>query len=779
MAPAPVDLINNPLLLTDGTVIVFQDETTSVWKLTPDAFGSYVNGTWSQIAPLPSGYEPFAFASAVLPDGRVIVEGGECNSAVISCGTNSVWTSLGAIYDPIANTWTSVSPPSGPGWVNTDPPGSCNGGIGDAASIVLPSGKFMLSASCAYPNVDALFHATTLTWTSTEAPPIPYLQGEQGYTLLQNGKVLTIDVGDPPNAWAYDPGTGTWSSIAPTPVPLTNPPSCGIYEIGPAVTRPDGTVVAFGGIIKCIGPTPPDPTAIYSPSSNTWIQGPNIPSINGTYYSLADAPAAQLPNGNILFAASPGFGTPPVHFFEFTGANAINQVADDVYNSSVQTAEFVNFLLLPTGQVLATDLSRYVEIYTPTGSPNPARLPTVTSVASCVTPGSSYLLSGIQLNGLSQGAAYGDDWQAATNYPLVQIVNNSTGHVFYARTSGHSTMSIAPGQVGSTNFKVATNTETGASTLYVVANGVRSVGTLLRVSATCPASHDFNADGKSDILFRNSDNGATVGWLMDGSTITQSATIATVPTSWQIVGQRDFNGDGKADLLWRNTTSGAVALWLMNGLSVSQSLSVATVPTHWVIAGVSDFNGDGKADILWRDSATGAVAIWLMNGATVLQTGTVGTVASSWVIAGTGPNGQIFWRNATSGALALWDMNGFTVSQTHNLGAVANTWDVVGSGDFDGNGSRDLLFRNSSTGAVAIWFLTNGVVTSSASLGTVAAAWSIDLTGDFDGNGKSDILWTNTNGARAIWFMNGASVASTASLGPVATTWGIQSMGAE
>ena len=124
-------------------------------------------------------------------------------------------------------------------------------------------------------------------------------------------------------------------------------------------------------------------------------------------------------------------------------------------------------------------------------------------MANCVAPGSSYLLSGTQLNGLSQGAAYGDDVQGATNYPLVRIVNNATGHVFYARTSGHSTMSIASGQAGSTNFQVAAATETGASTLYVVANGIPSAGTPVTVGSSCSAmhvsTHDFNGDGKSDI----------------------------------------------------------------------------------------------------------------------------------------------------------------------------------------------------------------------------------------------------------------------------------------
>jgi hypothetical protein len=72
-----------------------------------------------------------------------------------------------------------------------------------------------------------------------------------GYTLLPTGKILTIDVWNPPNAQQYDPGTGLWTSIASTPVSLIDPTTCGNHEIGPAVTRPDGTVVAFGGNSGC------------------------------------------------------------------------------------------------------------------------------------------------------------------------------------------------------------------------------------------------------------------------------------------------------------------------------------------------------------------------------------------------------------------------------------------------------------------------------------------------------------------------------------------------
>jgi len=95
------------ILMTDGTVLV-QDSCTPNWfRLTPDSTGNYQDGTWTAIAGMPSDYGPLYFASAVLPDGKLIVNGGEYNF----CSGDE--TTLGAIYDPVANSWTAVSPPSG------------------------------------------------------------------------------------------------------------------------------------------------------------------------------------------------------------------------------------------------------------------------------------------------------------------------------------------------------------------------------------------------------------------------------------------------------------------------------------------------------------------------------------------------------------------------------------------------------------------------------------------------------------------------------------------
>ncbi len=130
--------------------------------------------------------------------------------------------------------------------------------------------------------------------------------------------------------------------------------------------------------------------------------------------------------------------------------------------------------------------SDFVEIYTPAGSPNPSWAPTITGSPITVNPGGkNFLLTGTQFNGLSQAVAYGDDYQAATNYPLVRITNTASGHVFYARTHSHSTMAVATGATSvTTEFDVPNSIELGASTLVVVANGIASLPAAVTVTTS-------------------------------------------------------------------------------------------------------------------------------------------------------------------------------------------------------------------------------------------------------------------------------------------------------
>ncbi len=448
--PAPVsDGLSTALLLTDGTVMIQEYGpgvfTANWWRLTPDVNGSYVNGTWSAMPSLPNYYSPIYYASAVLPDGRVIVEGGEYFEGVAE------WVNLGAIFDPVANNWTNVAPPGG--WTK----------IGDGPGVVLPDGTFMLGSCCT--SQQALLDAKTLTWTTTGTNKADS-NAEEGWTLLPNGKVLTLDLNNT-DYYAYevyDPATGAWTK-ADMPAVVGDMSN---HEIGPSVLRPNGTVTATGGASDSKGH---NVTEIYTPSTKKWKKGPSLPAFG---YTLSDSPAALLPSGDVLVTPSFGLYGYFYNFYEYNGTG-YKKIKSPVWNPAVPYGFTLRLLPLPTGEVLISMGSPSLWVYKGAGTANPAWAPTITSVATTLTHGTSYPISGTQFNGMSQAVAYGDDAQNATNYPLVRITNSATGHVSYARTHDHTSMGVATGSTPvSTTFDVPATIELGPSTLEVVANGIAS-----------------------------------------------------------------------------------------------------------------------------------------------------------------------------------------------------------------------------------------------------------------------------------------------------------------
>lgn len=200
--------------------------------------------------------------------------------------------------------------------------------------------------------------------------------------------------------------------------------------------------------------------------------GPTIPISDGVEHG----PAALLPDGNVLIdvsAQSPCYSAGS-KFYEFNGTT-LTSVAGPSRAAS-DPAYVGRMLVLPTRHVLFTDGSKAVEVYTAAGTYQSTWQPAVKTVATSLTPAStSNAISGTQFNGLSQGAAYGDDAQMATKYPLVRITNNASGDVVYCKTHNHSTMAVATGaETVSTEFDIPSTIGTGASELVVVANGIPS-----------------------------------------------------------------------------------------------------------------------------------------------------------------------------------------------------------------------------------------------------------------------------------------------------------------
>lgn len=442
---APPAQIATTFLLTDGTVLAQGVSTNHWYKLTPDAHGSYADGTWSTMAD--SAHAPLYYASGILRDGRLITVGGEYDAGAM------IWLLNAEVYDPDANAWTTLPVPAG--WTR----------VGDAPGCVLPDGRFIVGQ--VGTRNTAIYDPATNSWTAA-ANKINAV-GEESWSLLPDGTIHAVDCSNPPNAEKYIIGSDQWVTAGSTPHVLVD----GISEIGASVLLPDGRVFVIGATGY---------TAIYTPPPianqlGTWVSGPTVPQVNANEpLGAVDAPACLLPNGHVLFTVGP-ITTPatfksPTYFFEFDPiANSISQVAGAATAGGVPYAG--RMLMLPTGQVLYTAYSTVVALYTPTGAPDPVWLPTITSTFLSMRRGWSTTLHGRQLNGLSQCVYYGNDATQATNYPIVRL--RSGANVYYCKTSSFSTQGLQTGTiVHSCVVRVPSSVPLGSYCLEVVANGISS-----------------------------------------------------------------------------------------------------------------------------------------------------------------------------------------------------------------------------------------------------------------------------------------------------------------
>ncbi|MGJ4891370.1 FG-GAP-like repeat-containing protein [Bradyrhizobium sp. HKCCYLRH3099] len=285
------------------------------------------------------------------------------------------------------------------------------------------------------------------------------------------------------------------------------------------------------------------------------------------------------------------------------------------------------------------------------------------------------------------------------------------------------------------------------------------------------AGQDFNGDGMSDILFRNTHNGSVALWELDGNHITSNTTVGSAGLNWHADGVGDFNGDGKSDMLWVSDT-GSVATWQLDGDHIEANQTVGSVSKDWHVAGVADFDGDGKSDVLWQNDS-GKVALWEMNGNHIEANQTVGNVAAGWHIEATADfNGDgkadILLQN-DAGKVALWQMDGSHIESNQTIGSVSSAWHVAAADDFNGDGKADVLWQNDD-GRIAMWQMDGNHIDANTTVGK-AAGWNVVGTGDVNHDGKADILFENAGGRIAEWQMNGDHIDHNLSVGSVSTDW--------
>ncbi|HRA23521.1 MAG TPA: FG-GAP-like repeat-containing protein [Usitatibacteraceae bacterium] len=289
---------------------------------------------------------------------------------------------------------------------------------------------------------------------------------------------------------------------------------------------------------------------------------------------------------------------------------------------------------------------------------------------------------------------------------------------------------------------------------------------------------DVNADLRADVFWREPGPATGVSWWTLNGTTVLGANYYDVPAEWQIADVGDLNGDGKADLVWRRSTDGATFLWLLDGFVPSGYADLGVLdPATWTLLGSTDLNADGKYDLLWRSTA-GELYGWIMDGGTITAQASMGVPATVWQVIdladmnGDG-KGDIVFRNTGTGEVWLRMLDGLTTLTQGSAGTLdPATWNLLAAADFDGDGKGDLLWQ-STAGDTWVWIMNGTAFVSAGSLGNPGAGWTVRSVADTDGDGKADIIWRHTDGTTYVWKMDGAAVTSFTPMAQPGGTWQI------
>jgi hypothetical protein len=691
------------LLLPDGTVMA-QLCTSAVdcgnqWaRFTPNRQGNYTHGTWSAMPTM--HYERTNYGSVVLPDGRVFVIGGEY--------TNDLGGGKADIFDPTTNTWTLAA-----AIPKTLFDASKGNEFDDCQTMVLSDGKVLIApVKAAVGHSSLLYDPKSNTWSDGSAFQKGRSQDEASWVKLADGSIVVPD-NDNIHSERYIPAQNLWTDDAQIPASMK------LYsnsEMGPGLLLPNGKAVFFGGTGH---------VTYYSPSGNSstqgsWSSGPDIPSGR----QAADDPAAMMVNGKILLAvgavAENGGSPAPTWFYEFdysTGTSGSFVATSSPGNSTVGSstnspAGNYTFLDLPDGTILGSqgaDASGQLWQYFPDTPQLNVGIPSIIAIE----PNSegNYHIIGTQLNGISAGAAFGDDAQMDTNYPLVRL-QDRMGNLTYARSYNWSTAGVMTGAAQvSTEFAlpISIAQATPGGQLYaltVVANGISSKSVdfaapfhfdMQRWTGAFGSdgrifTGDLNGDHKTDVfMWRDSDKSWTVN-LSTGAGFNAEIWKGAWGSDGPIF-TGDLNGDGKTDVfMWRDSDKS----WTVN-LSTGAGFNAEVWKGAWGSDGpifTGDLNGDGKTDVfMWRDSDKS----WVVN----LSTGSGFT--------------QQIWKGA-------WGSDG-----------------PIFTGDLNGDGKTDVFMWRDSDKSWTVNLSTGSGFTQQIWKG----AWGSDgpiFTGDLNGDKKTDVL---------------------------------------
>lgn len=730
------------LLMTDGTVICKSSagggEGTSWDKLTPDATGSYINGTWTSISNMNNNR--LFFSSQVLPSGQVYVAGGEYGPG----GTN------GEVYDPVANTWTMCGPIPG-GW-----------DIYDGNSEILYDGTVLEG-----PQIGPNISYNILIWSPvtnqyTIEPNSIYDHDEAEWVKLRDSSVLFVGIASQ-NANRYIPQTGTWVNDANTPGQLYDQYG---EEAGCGFMLPNGKAIFFGA-------TPYN--CIYTPSGNaspgTWASADSFPKINGGYVGQPDAAGAMMVNGHILLAVSPigdnlNEFKSPAYFVEYDyTTNKFTQVKSTIPGMGGDSIPYIacfqtQMLDLPDGNVLLSisqtgGVNNQYFIYTPGSSAIAAGKPTINNIIpqSCTY----YKITGKLFNGISEGAAYGDDWQMSTNYPLVRLTNGPD--IYYAKTTNWNRIgAVQTDSLEDTAYFTIPAIPVGTYSLSVVVNGFASNPVLFStvlgssVASQTNVSCHGGSNGTATVTTTNGFGPYTYLWSPSAQTNVTATGLSAGIYTVVVHSGCGTSASATVTITQPNILTGANAVVITNEVCSGNNVGSASVSTIgggspftylWTPSGQTNANATGltagtytvKVNDACGKSATATVTITQPNNLTV------STFATENISCNGDKNGAASANvsNGTSPYTYAWSPLGETTATIAGLSAGVYTLNVTDNHGCTGSASINITQPNMLSTSLAV---TSNVFCNGGNDGSISSS----TTG---GTSPYIYAWTGGGGSNA------------------------------